>query len=223
VTWEPLDPDYKGVRIVRLQATRQGLEFLNREVKKDPFLPAVYYALVDGAWYISLQEQPIKDMVDRAEARRKRPADAKAEGRPVNSALYLSPSAAVSAKDYLRGYLERETHRRALANASVWYAFERAGLLRGKDGEPARQAVLHQYLGYVPVSPDGSPYGYEPRTDEVTNARHGSPRRPTPKPAVDPNSPLGRLLDTTRDVSADLRFREDGVHTTVTIRRTKAP
>jgi hypothetical protein len=223
VTWEPMEPDYKGVRIVRIRATPQGMDMVARgdQAKKDRFLPAVYYALTGGAWYVSLQEQPIKDMIDRTEARRRQPQDATAERRPVNSALYVSPAAAVAAKDYVRGYLEKEAHRRALANAPVWYAFERAGLLRGKDGEAARQAVLYHYLGYVPVSPDGAPYAYDSRADEVTNARHGSPRRPTPKPAVEPDSALGRLLETTRDVSADLRFREDGIHTAVTIRRQK--
>src|SRR5207249_7151095 len=117
----------------------------------------------------------------------------------VNSALYVSPDAAKATKDFARGYLEREMHRRALQNAPVWYAFQKAGLLSGKESESARQAVLYQYLGYVPVSPDGAAYLYDPRADEVTNARHGSPRRPTPKPALDPDSPLGQLLEKTRD------------------------
>jgi len=55
----------------------------------------------------------------------------------------------------------------------------------------------------------------------MTNSRHGSLRRPTPNLVLDPDSPLGQLLEKTRDIDADLRFREDGVHTTVTIRRQK--
>jgi hypothetical protein len=190
-----------------------------RGENKEPFLPAVYYALVDGAWYVSLQEQPIKDMIDRAEARQKQPANGAGESRPVNSALYFAPEAAVATKEFARGYLEREAHRRALLNAPVWYAFAKAGLLDGKSDEASRQAVLHRSLGYVAVSPDGSAYLYDPRTDEMTNTRHGSQRRATPKPSVDPDSPLGRLLEQLRTVSADLRFREDGIHTTVTLRK----
>ncbi|HEX4592539.1 MAG TPA: hypothetical protein VH120_21600 [Gemmataceae bacterium] len=225
VTWEPMEPDYKGVKIVRIRATEQGLRqqtgVSNRDAKKEPFLPAIYYALIDGAWYASLQEQPIKDMIDRSEARKKQPADAKAEARQINTALYVSPSAAVATKDYIRGYLEKEVHQRALVNEPVWYAFQKAGLLAGKESETARQAVLFHYLGYVPVSPDGAAYLYDPRTDEMTNTRHGSLRRPTSKTALDPDSPLGRLLATTREITADLQFREDGVHTTVTLRRQK--
>ncbi|HEY1381225.1 MAG TPA: hypothetical protein VGF55_30780 [Gemmataceae bacterium] len=223
VTWEPMEPEYKGVKIVRIRATRQGVALVRGggEAKKEPFLPAVYYALVDGAWYVSLQEQPIKDMIDRSEARGKQPADAKpAAARQVNSALYVSPSAATAAKDFARHYLATQVHERALANAPVWYAFYKSGLITGQETDVARDAVLFNYLGYVPVSPDGAGYRYDPRADEVTTARHGSPRRPA-APALDPDSTLGRLLETTRDVAADLRFREDGVHTTLTIRRAK--
>jgi hypothetical protein len=214
VTWEPLEPAYKGVSIVRVQATRQGLGLLPRGGQPDrkPFLPAVYYALVGGAWYASLQEQPIRDMIDRAS----RPAEAPtAEVRRVNSALYISPEAAAATKAFARGVLEREARRRALQNAPVWYAFAKAGLLDGKADEAARQAVLYRYLGYVLVSPDGAAYLFDPRADEVTNTRHGSPRRPTPKAAVDADSPVGRLVDQFRTVTADLRFREDGIQTAV--------
>jgi hypothetical protein len=216
VTWEPMEPEYKGVRIVRIRATEQGAGMARRfggwGTRRDPFLPAIYYALVDGVWYASLQEQPIKDMIDRAARPAEKPA---VEARRVNSALYISPDAAAATKAFARGVLEREARRRALQNAPVWYALAKAGLLDGKADEAARQAVLYRYLGYVPVSPDGVAYLYDPRADEVTNTRHGSPRRPTPRPAVDADSPVGRLLERFRTVTADLRFREDGIQTAV--------
>src|SRR5439155_26232655 len=123
VTWEPMEPEYKGIKMVRVRATEQGANTIRnlggqRDAKKQQFLPAIYYALVDGVWYASLQEQPIKDMIDRSETRKKQPADAKvAEARQVNSALYVSPQAAAATKEYVRGYLEREARRQALLNA----------------------------------------------------------------------------------------------------------
>jgi hypothetical protein len=220
VTWEPMEPEYKGVKLVRIRATPQGLDMVSQgEGKKERFLPAIYYALVDGGWYASLQEQPIKDMIDRAEARKKQPANVKAEARQVNSAFYLSPAVGTATKDYVRGLIEKESHRRALLNNPVWYGFQRAGMLTGNESEAVRQAVLYRYLGYVPVSPDGAAYVYDPRADEMTNVRHGSARRPAQRPALDSNSRLGQLLEKTLDITADLRFREDGVHTSVTIRR----
>jgi hypothetical protein len=35
------------------------------------------------------------------------------------------------------------------------------------------------------------------------------------------SSPLNQLLETLRSVRADLRFREDGIHTVLTLERTK--
>src|SRR5207249_5021860 len=136
------------------QATQQGLGLISgsRGEKKEPFLPAIYYALVDGAWYASLQEQPVKDMIDRSEARQKQPAAANAaEVRQVNSALYVAPEAAVATKEFARGFLAREAHRRALVNAPAWYAFATAAPLEAKSGEGARQDVLYRSLGYVLV------------------------------------------------------------------------
>jgi hypothetical protein len=219
LTWEPLEPVYKGASIVRVQATRQAVAQLQPGAPRDrePAPPALYYALVDGVWYVSLQEQPIRDMIDRAADRKDKPAAAP-EGPNVNSRLYVAPAAAPQTLPLVRAYLEEQSRRRALANAPVWYAFERSGLLAGRD-DAGRRAVVQNYLGYVPVSPEGAPYRYDPRPDEVVNARHGSPRRPTPHKGVEPDSPLGRLLDQVRTLGVDLRFREDGIHTTITLER----
>jgi hypothetical protein len=210
------------VSIVRVQATPRGVGQVAGERPDNPdrFLPAVYYALVDDTWYVSLQEQPIKDMIDRAELARTQPAPANAsDAKPVNSALHISPETARATKEFARRYLEREARQRALANAQVWYAFSRAGLLDGQSGESARQTVLYRYLGYVPVSPEGAAYRYDQRTDEVTNTRHGSPRQPTPRHGVDPESPVGQLLEQIRTLTVDLTFREDGIHTTLMLKK----
>jgi hypothetical protein len=53
--------------------------------------------------------------------------------------------------------------------------------------------------------------------DEVRNARHGSIRRPKRAAEPDPASPAALLLERFRSVRADLRFKEDGVQTTVTL------
>jgi hypothetical protein len=76
-----------------------------------------------------------------------------------------------------------------------------------------------RYLGFVPVSPDGAAYRYDARHDEVANARHGSYQKPRLHAGLDAGSPLRRFLEQLRTVRADLRFREDGVQTSVTIER----
>ena len=57
------------------------------------------------------------------------------------------------------------------------------------------------------------------KADEVRNARHGSPRRPQTHKELAEDAPLNRLLDQLRTIRADLRFREDGVHTVLTVDR----
>ena len=52
-------------------------------------------------------------------------------------------------------------------------------------------------------------------------ARRKPFRKPTPQGATAETSPLNFLLDQLRSVRADLRFREDGIHTVLTIERGK--
>jgi hypothetical protein len=80
-----------------------------------------------------------------------------------------------------------------------------------------RQAVARRLLGFAPASPDESGFDYDARLGEVRNLRHGSYARPAPPARLAPGSPLGGLLAELGRVRADLRFREDGIHTVLTI------
>jgi hypothetical protein len=55
----------------------------------------------------------------------------------------------------------------------------------------------------------------------VVNERHGSFRKPTLHKTTAEGSPLNFLLDQLRSLRADLRFREDGIHTVLTLDRGK--
>ena len=83
----------------------------------------------------------------------------------------------------------------------------------------ARQEAALKFLGFVPLSPDDTEYRYDPIRDEVTNARHGSLRRPTFHGSAAATSPVRRLLDEFPSIRADMRFREDGLHATLTLER----
>ena len=71
----------------------------------------------------------------------------------------------------------------------------------------------------LPISPNGAAYRDDNRTDKVVNVRHGSLRRPRLHTSLDTKSSLTELLGQLQTVRADLRFREDGVHTILTIER----
>jgi hypothetical protein len=85
-----------------------------------------------------------------------------------------------------------------------------------------RDAAAQRLLGYVPASPDGSEPVFDERTGEVRNARHGSFRQPVYHDRLSQGSGLARLVGSLHQMKASLRFREDGVHTLLTITR-RAP
>jgi hypothetical protein len=231
-TEEALRPAYRGVTIrrVRFDPTSRLARMLNNDDVPPArrFAPVLYHAKVEGAWYASFREATLKEQIDRASEQPPVRATDQPEGRvppkkagdvAANDSLYVAPKAAVQAKDGLGFYLEWESHRRALSNAPLWYVLFRCGLLpEDLTQRTMREAALHTF-GYVPLAPDGSTYRYDPRTDEVVNERHGSRRQPVLHRGIDAGSPLAQLLEEFRSVRADLRFRDDGLHTTVTIER----
>lgn len=181
--------------------------------------PTFYYALVDGAFYLSFQEAPIRDLIDRSVAVKENKDKNGGDKIELNSSLHLGPKAAIQAKPLLRTYLEWETHRRAQLNNRLLYALFRSNVARPEDAGATVEAAALQYLGFVPVSPDLAPFSYDAGREEVVNFRHGTLRQPKLNPGVEATSPLGRLLEQFATIRADLRFREDGIHTTLTFRK----
>jgi hypothetical protein len=218
VTWGPLEKPYKGVEIVRIQATPTGLDHLHltaRRPGQERFLPAVYYAMIDGSFYLTPKESLLRDVIDQVKAGRQ----GKRQTVEINSSLYLSPGAAQKAQGLIQRSLERQVHEQALTNEPIWHALYASGVLPPDAGEAKARETAERFLGFVPVSPDGSAYVYERRTDEVRNERHGSPHHPTTHQALKEDAPLRHVLEQLRSIRADLRFREDGIHTVLTVDR----
>jgi hypothetical protein len=225
VTVEYLKP-YKGVKVTRVEfnpSVLLGTDLYGRDVPREKRRRPVYYhAQVEGVWYLSFSQEALRDQIDRVLALREGKGPGGKDKVEVSSSLYVAPEAMFSAGTAVSSYLEWETHRRALANEPLWYALYRGGLLADDASEVRRREVAMRYLGFVPVSPDGAAYRYERRTGEVANDRHGTVRRPHLNRALDEHSPLAGLLDQLRTIRVDLRFREDGVHTVLTMERKPA-
>ena len=138
---------------------------------------------------------------------------------PVNASLHLSPRSAQQSLAAVQQYLEWETHKRALPNDALWYTLYRTGLIDGKTPEKDKRAAALQFLGFIPVSPDDAPYKFDAARDEIINLRHGSLRQPKLHESIADNSPLTALLTQFPSLRIDLRYREDGFHSIITVER----
>jgi hypothetical protein len=172
---------------------------------------------LENTWFLSTRRESLRELIDRADTRR-RHKPAPGETADFHSSMYIAPEATFEAGDALRAFLEWETYRRAVGNGPVWYSLVASSADFDCDAEKSRQAAL-RLLGYIPVSPDGSLYHFHRSTDEVLNARHGSLRRPNLHGTLADYSPVAKMLAQLRTVRADLCFREDGIHTVLTIDR----
>jgi len=214
---------YKNTTITRLKygpgstliSQLNQNQFAQLRIKK----AVLYHAVIGEGCYVGLDKGALKDLIDRAEERAKNPM--KAATVAVNSSLYLAPRAAEQAGPALRQYLEWETHKRSLPNNSLWYPLYRAQLVREGMPESAKRATALKFLGFIPVSPDDTPYRYDAGRDEIVNQRHGSLRQPLLHPNLAEDSPLVGLLAQFPSLRIDLRFREDGFHSVITVERAK--
>ena len=176
---------------------------------------ALYAATIDKSLYLSPNARSIKTLIDQAQAKKedggKEPATPE-----INMRLTLSPEKARAAAGLL---FEYEDHSLSLLNNEVWNCFYRTGILAPDAPEKERLSTARRFLGYVPVSPSGSPYERDPKTCEVVNRRHGTYRRPVLHTDVETDSDLGRFLNQLRTIRAELRFQDNGIHAWVTIER----
>lgn len=223
ITRLPLDADklrqlFQLLPLVTQQAGGDNSPFaaLLSYVPREEMPDALYQTAVGGGYYLAFRADSLKKLIDHVEeSKGTKPA---ASAAAVNAALFLNPAARETASA-VNHYLEWQTRRRALPGTAMWLALYRSGAVpRTATEAEERSAALH-WLGFEPVSPDGSPYRYDRRLDEVVNVRHGSPRVPATRETLAVNSPFRRLLERFATLRADLKFREDGLHTVVTFEK----
>ena len=187
---------------------------------------ALYIVGIESGVYATADLDLLKKFIDQAAEKKDGHGKPASAGREVNAGFVIAPANARESAGLL---LEHEARGLALLNNQVWNCFHQAGILppraadvrpKGKEAVPEQgQEVVQTFLGFVPVSPDGSRYEYDARLREVVNRRHGSHRRPEPHGKLEPTSELGRLLAQIKALCAELRFHESGLHTVLTIER----
>ncbi len=232
---EPKVSQHKDVKLYRLtiepKKFRELAAFIDLALQQPqqqvPFAPllslvpreeapeAVYLAVVDRGLHLSASEAHLKKLIDHAEARKKA-GKKDPPGREANATMDIVPA---NGRDAVSRLLEYEGHCLSLLNNQVWNSLYQAGLLAADAPVAKQREVAAKFLGFVPVSADGSVYRYDVRRGEVVNTRHGSHRRPDWHGKVAEGSELGKFLDQVKALRAELRFLDNGLHTVVTIER----
>ncbi len=164
-----------------------------------------------------LEGTGLGELVDALTAEGKQaPATPPLPSDAANFFLYAAPGAATGSRPALSSILEAQAARASRSNLAHVELLGRCALLEGRGLAHAGPA----FLGYLPVDPDGGSYSFDAAAGIARSTSHGTrwvpPAPPGPLPA---SSPLSDLLERLKTISAALRFTEDGLETTVRIRR----
>jgi hypothetical protein len=197
---------YRGVTIKEVPLDPDRLGFFLPRVK------VVFQATVDKGYYLSASEGALKRRIDTVLSLRKaKPGKTEA----VHAALYLAPPRG-KVGEALAAFLDWRCHMQAQAGLALWEGLYAGHVVSPSASASARDDAVRRLLGYVPVSPDGTTSA-RAKDRQIQNAHHGTLARPTFQAKLPASSNLTKLLSQLRGVRIDLRFREDGVHSSLTI------
>ena len=177
--------------------------------------PALYYATIQDGFYVSTQASALRKLIDRLAE----PPTASTEPETIrcNLAVYAAPGAAELARPTVRYFIEQRARETTLRNMTQVWMLGRCGVLEDLPIDDA----AGRYLGYRLVCPNGGDYHFDPQTVEVVSSIYGPLSDPVRLHEPPESSPLNRLLGRLETVVAHLQFTDEGVLTTVEIRRRK--
>jgi hypothetical protein len=222
VVFNNLEP-YRGVTLVQIAPDPSGyMAWLGSGATSQPTTtpagpsergPALYYATIQDGFYLATQASVLRRLIDQAQ--NVSTTTAPAEPVRANLCLYAAPSAAAQVRPALSALLERQARRASIRNMAQVWVLGHSGILQRLTLDEA----ACNYLGYRLLCPDGGAYAYDADADEATSSIHGRLSQPTVLDELPKSSPLGRLLDTLEVVLGHLRFTQEGITTTIEIRR----
>jgi hypothetical protein len=215
-TWEMQQGGYRTIKLTRIQLNQAVTFVLFGKLVKPEEAPALWYAFNNRVLLMSLHETAMKNGVSRELLPRERP---RRPGERFNAALDLNLSASPELQKSLETYLVHESHRQALAAATLWQTLFQARAVSPMESPRAREEAAERWLGFVPAPVDGSEWRFEAKTGDVQNARHGSVREPRLPQRLEKDTPLASLLEELRLFHADLSIRDDGFLLHLTIMR----
>jgi hypothetical protein len=215
-------PAYRGVPVTRVRARDDSwlVKTLNPPgtPNSERVRPMLMWAHLDGAWYASSREALLHEAIDRELFRRRLVGPPRPEHQ-VNATAYLSPGALNGGLMGSAQYLEWINFKRALGNEPLWRALFEARVLDEHLDEPQMRRTALRLLSFMPVSPEGKTYSFDPKRDEVVNARHGSLRQPRLHLPNDGDSPFADIPQRFKSANAEVTFLDDGLSAVIDIDR----
>lgn len=192
--------------------------------------PSIFTATVGHAHYIMTREAALRRLIDHltgaqpaagavgSDAARPGSGVSPARGQDViagNVVFYLSPSANGRPRPTMAYVAARQAQRAAQDTMARAWLLGRCGMLSGRT----LSAAGDDLFGYGPVDPLGGALEYDARQVTVRSATFGGLHELRELDAPPADSGLGRLLSSIEAMVAALRFTDEGVMTTVEIRR----
>ncbi|HMQ15260.1 MAG TPA: hypothetical protein PKC49_04735 [Phycisphaerae bacterium] len=201
-----LEPQH-GVPITRL-AHKGG------PARDDDF--GVCAATIGDGHYLATKETTLRALVDHLTQRPRGAAGGPAdEIAHANLALYFSPAADGRLRPAVAYMLEQQARRGARHSMAQAWLLGRCGMIERMSLDDAGDCLL----GYALSDAYGGPLVYDPRQVMVQSERYGAMNEPRVLDAPPEDAAITSVLRSLDAVLATLRFTDEGIMTTVELRR----
>lgn len=169
----------------------------------------LHAALVGNQLVAATRSKTLYEVIDAADAK---PGE---KPGPVHMMLRFNLGALNTLKDDLQLYWAEKSRLACHANIMSIY-----NLLKLYEVPVEQLARLSEAkYGVTYYCPEGGAYSFEQGRDQVQCSVHGNRQSSKQNLGMNPESSFAQFFDTLKQVSADLRFREDSLITTVVIDR----
>lgn len=217
IVFEPTEP-YRDHAFTRIRPANEGV--LAGETFANA---AIYYGSIGNMLYISTSLKSLHNIVDAAPTTAPATvtvastAPAAPATRPAvmgHFAVRLGLADARSAKAVAESYLGQSAQLAEVAHRqNLQLLAQTVGL-----GDKAI-ATPQRVLGYSIESALGNSYHYDAAHDEVAGSATGSQWLPAQPQTIPDDSPLGRLVNSIRSLTAHLSFTDDGLRSDLLIEK----
>jgi hypothetical protein len=169
----------------------------------------LHVALVGDQLVAATKARTLQEVIDSAIRKDNRPP------AEAHALLRFNQRSLNRLKGDVQLYWEEKSRQAAHENIMPIYTLTR---LYGVPVSEVNKLAQSKY-GVSYICPDGGEFVYDPGTDEVLSTVFGNRQHPRQNESLSPKSSFARFLDRLEEITATLRFEEEGLIATVEIAR----